>query len=1591
MVLRSFQSFFLCLESWTVLLPRSTFTGGDVSIPSSHHASGARMLSDLMSQFAGGFSVWKSGLRFGARGRRSLAGQMQRIEPAESRCLLSGVAPVLVSMTPSSPPPALNQFEFEVRFSEPVSGVNTQNFSVINGFNSYVDSVSGGPELWKVRITGLGYYGTVGLRFEDPNSVIRDVDGNPVYSTSGQNRVLMRDEVSLSGMPGRESVVFGDFDGDSLQDVARLISSRQVRKDAVEFLFGQQDGTFRTGGAAVAGDGNAWWIRRAKFDSDGYPDVAVGFAGWTGVAGWTEEIQLVDVGPSGSTVGSSLITLQSTESLNSVFFEDLNGDGLSEIITLAYLPPLDGQSRFAVRVRWNDGSGGYSEVTESAALNGDSYYAYFKGEAAVRFVNVTGDARPEILLLPPLDQSLRVLAVQQSSGANGLPIVASYPLGDPGLQAFAQIADLTGDGVVDLVYGSYDPGTATDFENLCSFHVLNGLPAGLFGESRPLTDLTGNPLVVGCEPAAAGFRVSDVNQDGLADVFCVSQRLVIDPASGDGSDTVDLRWLQAHANGRFSSILLDSVEKSQIDGARPWMWGRPASAAAGQGLDVLLFYGFNSDNLIARVKFAAQPSVQTEIRQSTLLSAVQYGDFNGDGISEELLWGVKDRTYLRNGIWVGEYEQLLEFSGRAPRTVDSGNASAIAFGRISGVAGASVDSRLVVAESGMSTVRLYQGSGQGLPTGLLNRQVTAEYAVNGPPVDLVVSDLDGNGTLDLATANSTASGAVSILLGSGSTLNPAAGIDLPSGSSALTVADLNNDGVGDLLVAGMDGNVRLLRGNGNGSFQPAMTVFQSSLISALHVADISGDGIPDLIVEHQSSGSLTFVQGTGAGAFILRGNIQSGGGVQVSRMADVNRDGLADVVVGTAAGSIRVYQGKSAGVLDPSSLLTTQLNLPETAPVQDLQVADLTGDDRPEIAVLQVSQNDGFSGSLIAVFAAPALPNSQWELWSEKRGEFQHLFVEELGKDGRPDLLLASRSGRDYAWYQNDHLPYESSLLAPYNTNAYPTLNVIAPVQMLEDAAELSIPLTGITAGGFEVQSLRVTAVSSQTTVLGTPQVIFSGNSTTGQLLLKPVPFAAGVVQVTVTVDDGGFDSDFNTLDDNRSFSRTFDVTIVPQRPRVTVPPAPIKAPLTVNWTAVPNAASYRVFIRNYSLGQNPIVLAETTQTSWTSATDLAMGRCEVWVQAVLANAKRLPWSLGQRFTVMTPPVSDAIPPRLADPMHEFSWTAVPGATEYRVWVTFVSGGANPLVQQKVTGLKWRPSEPLPVGRHTFWVQAIAPDATTSSWSGPVNFLVSTPPRQLSPLASVFDTTPLFQWESVAGAASYGVSLQSVQTGAVVANVSGVKGLSWEPTLALPNGDYRWWVIAETTFNGLRGNWSPAVTFYVGGRAEIIQPLPGTVTSPLPVISWKRIDDAVSYRVWITQISPLNRVVVNVSGVTSTTYQVSQLLSAGGFRVWVQAVTAGAAAGPWSLPVNFTVPLLTAVDPVPATLGVDLHALGRDTARTTPRVSPSHAVALAPVTVSAPTTFRSQDLATPGSSSEQEFTMDEWQQMLDQLLLDVAT
>src|SRR5271156_6774862 len=87
---------------------------------------------------------------------------------------------------------------------------------------------------------------------------------------------------------------------------------------------------------------------------------------------------------------------------------------------------------------------------------------------------------------------------------------------------------------------------------------------------------------------------------------------------------------------------------------------------------------------------------------------------------------------------------------------------------------------------------------------------------------VAVGDFNGDGKLDLAVANNDG-GNVSILLGNGDgTFQTALDFSVESGPSSLAVGDFNRDGKLDLAVANnVSGNVSILLGNGDGTFQPA--------------------------------------------------------------------------------------------------------------------------------------------------------------------------------------------------------------------------------------------------------------------------------------------------------------------------------------------------------------------------------------------------------------------------------------------------------------------------------------------------------------------------------------------------------------------------------------------------------------------------------------------------------------------------------------------------------------------------------------------------------------------------------------------------
>ncbi|MDA7888957.1 Ig-like domain-containing protein [Pirellulales bacterium] len=121
--------------------------------------------------------------------------------------------------------------------------------------------------------------------------------------------------------------------------------------------------------------------------------------------------------------------------------------------------------------------------------------------------------------------------------------------------------------------------------------------------------------------------------------------------------------------------------------------------------------------------------------------------------------------------------------------------------------------------------------------------------------------------------------------------------------------------------------------------------------------------------------------------------------------------------------------------------------------------------------------------------------------------------------------------------------------------NDAPTLDELSDVNILEDASEQTVNLTGITAGGGETQLMSVTANSENTGLILDLTLDFDGQSSTGTLKFIPVADQFGTATITVTIEDGGLDNDLATVGDNATFSQTFDVDVTPVNDTPTLDP----------------------------------------------------------------------------------------------------------------------------------------------------------------------------------------------------------------------------------------------------------------------------------------------------------------------------------------------------------------------------------------------------------------------------------------------------
>jgi hypothetical protein len=196
--------------------------------------------------------------------------------------------------------------------------------------------------------------------------------------------------------------------------------------------------------------------------------------------------------------------------------------------------------------------------------------------------------------------------------------------------------------------------------------------------------------------------------------------------------------------------------------------------------------------------------------------------------------------------------------------------------------------------------------------------------INNSIQSLLAKDFNGDGKLDLAVASellSTNTGQVTILLGKGNgAFSRGQVTSVGTDAEGLTTADLNGDGKADLVTTsflpGGLRDVKVLLGNGNGTFQTPVSVTPGGRATSLAVGDFNGDGKQDLVLVDRFSTTVTVLPGNGNGTFQAPIPFQFNNpvlGLGGPAVGDFFKTGKLSVAVTTGVGTVSVLQGNGDG------------------------------------------------------------------------------------------------------------------------------------------------------------------------------------------------------------------------------------------------------------------------------------------------------------------------------------------------------------------------------------------------------------------------------------------------------------------------------------------------------------------------------------------------------------------------------------------------------------------------------------------------------------------------------------------------------
>jgi ELWxxDGT repeat protein len=245
-----------------------------------------------------------------------------------------------------------------------------------------------------------------------------------------------------------------------------------------------------------------------------------------------------------------------------------------------------------------------------------------------------------------------------------------------------------------------------------------------------------------------------------------------------------------------------------------------------------------------------------------------------------------------------------------------------------------------------------------------------------------------------------------------------------------------------------------------------------------------------------------------------------------------------------------------------------------------------------------------------------------------------------------------------------------------------------------------------------------------------------------------------------------------------------------------------------ISWQALPGAVRYDVWIDRLDVPTSQIYRNTNVSGTSVTPTSLPNGRYRVWVRGLAADGLDGAWSLAKDFsTTQVPAITGGLNPTF-DTSPTISWTSVPGAASYEVYVRSINGNFKALHQKNIvaTTFTW---PTLPAGPYEYWVRVTG----ATVWSNSVFINTDGRTNLLAPTGTTTNQRPVFSWQPVDGAVRYELWVDQLGVDQQIIYETNLTSASFTPPSNLPLGNYRVWVRAVGS--SATAPWSPPVDFSI--------------------------------------------------------------------------------------------------------------------------------------------------------------------------------